>query len=60
MDVLIELEPGVRIGLLALAGMQVEFEELIGRRVDLVTPGGLHPEFAQDVLDQAEAVYVRR
>ena len=56
-DVLVEFEPGARVGLIGCAGMENELGELIGRKVDLNTPGCLSPYFRDEVLREAEAVY---
>jgi hypothetical protein len=56
-DVLVEFEPGAVVGLIGFAGMENELSELIGRRVDLNTPGFLSPYFRDEVLQEAEAVY---
>jgi predicted nucleotidyltransferase len=53
LDVLVELEPGHRIGLLGLAAMQRELAGLIGRDVDLRTPDDLSPYVRDDVMKTA-------
>jgi uncharacterized protein len=57
-DVLVEFEPRARVGLLALAGMELELSSLLGRRVDLNTEGFLSHYFREDVLKEAEVQYV--
>ena len=42
-DMLVEFEPGVRVGLIRLAGMELELGEILGRKVDLNTPRCLRP-----------------
>ena len=56
-DVLVEFQPGVRVGL-AFIRMQDELSTLLGRRVDLSTPGSLSKYFRDEVLHEAEAFYV--
>jgi predicted nucleotidyltransferase len=56
-DVLVEFEPGARVGLLRLAGMEIELGELLGRKVDLNTPGFLSGYFRDQVLAEAEVQY---
>ncbi len=56
-DVLVEFEPGQRVGLIRLAGIERELTELLGRCVDLRKPGDLSPYFRQQVLDSAEVLY---
>lgn len=59
-DVLVEFAPGAVVGLLQLAGMEIELSEMLGRKVDLRTPAELSPYFRQSVLDSAEVQYVQR
>lgn len=56
-DVLVEFEPDARVGLLTLAGMEIELGELLGRKVDLNTPGFLSRYFRDEVLAEAEVRY---
>ena len=56
-DVLVEFEPGTRMGLIRLAGLQLELEEILGRRVDLNTPGFLSEYYRDTILAEAEAQY---
>ena len=56
-DVLVEFEPGARVGLLRLAGMEIELGEILGRKVDLNTPGFLSDYFRDQVLAEAEVQY---
>jgi predicted nucleotidyltransferase len=56
-DVLIEFEPGARVGLIRLAGMEMELGEILGRKVDLNTPGFLSDHFRDRVLAEAEVQY---
>ena len=53
-DVLVEFEPGARVGLITLAGMEIELGELLGRRAEMHTVRGLHPCFRDEVLSVAE------
>ncbi len=56
-DILVEFEPGKTPGL-AFFGMQDELSEILGRRVDLNTANDLSRYFRDDVLREAEPVYV--
>ena len=56
-DVLVEFEPGHTPGL-AFFAMQRELSEILGRKADLNTVKDLSPYFRQEVLDEAEALYV--
>ena len=53
-DVLVEFEPGARAGFLKLAGMELELGAMLGRKVDLRTPGELSRYFRDEVLASAE------
>jgi hypothetical protein len=59
-DVLVEFEPGARVGLIRLAGMENELSDLLGRKVDLNTSGCLSPYFREEVLREAEVVHEQR
>ncbi len=52
-DVLVEFQPGVRVGL-AFIRMQDELSAILGRKVDLNTPDSLSKYFRDGVLDEAE------
>jgi predicted nucleotidyltransferase len=56
-DMLVEFEPDARVGLIALAGMEIELSGIVGRRVELHTVAGLHPYFREDVLRLAKVAY---
>jgi len=58
-DVLVEFEAGQVIGLLRLAGMEIELSEMLGRKVDLRTPEDLSRYFRKEVLDSAEVQYAQ-
>ncbi|MGH9352732.1 MAG: nucleotidyltransferase family protein, partial [Terriglobia bacterium] len=60
-DVLVEFEPDTHYGLLALAGMQSELEEILGRGVDLVEESAIENSRnyirRKAILSSAETVY---
>jgi uncharacterized protein len=56
-DLLVEFEPKARIGLIRLAGMELQLSELFGRKVDLRTPQDLSRYFREEVLQQAEILH---
>ena len=56
-DVLVEFEPGHAPGL-AFFAMQRELSEILGRKADLNTAQDLSPYFRQEVLDEAEMLFV--
>lgn len=50
-DLLVTLSPGTSA--LALGGLLLDAQELLGRRVDVVTEAGLHPALRERVLAAA-------
>jgi uncharacterized protein len=58
-DVLIEFEPGQRVGLIRLAGMELELSDILGRKADLRTPADLSRYFRQAVVASAEVQYAQ-
>ncbi|NLF32861.1 MAG: nucleotidyltransferase family protein [Planctomycetes bacterium] len=56
-DVLVEFETQARVGLITLAGMEIELSRILGRRVEIHTPKGLNPQFREEVLRVAEVQY---
>jgi len=57
-DVLVEFELGQVVGLLRLAGMELELSEILGRKVDIRTPADLSRYFREEVVSSAEVQYV--
>ena len=57
-DVLVEFLPGARVGLIRMAGMQMELSAILGRKADLRTPADLSRYFRDKVLREAEVKYV--
>ena len=58
-DVLVEFEPGHTPGY-AFFAMEEELGHIIGRKVDLNTPGFLSRYFRDEVMKEAESVYAGR
>ena len=56
-EVLVEFQPGIRVGL-AFIQMQDELSAVLGRTVDLHTPASLSKYFRDQVLREAEPLYV--
>jgi predicted nucleotidyltransferase len=56
-DFLVEFLPDKKIDLFEYAGMQIELEELLERKVDLVSKRGLKPLIREDVLSRTRTVY---
>jgi predicted nucleotidyltransferase len=55
-DILVEFQPNARVGL-AFFSLQDELSVLLGRTVDLSTPGFLSPRFREDVINESRLVY---
>lgn len=58
-DVLVEFEPGYRVGYIRLAGLEMELSAILGRKADLRTPSDLSRYFREEVLASAEVQYAR-
>jgi predicted nucleotidyltransferase len=56
-DILVDFEPAAQVGFVALARLQRELAELLGRPVDLVPRSGLKPVIREEVLASAEEIY---
>jgi predicted nucleotidyltransferase len=56
-DVLVEFQPGRRIGLVQMARIERELSDLLGRKADLRTPADLSRYFRDDVLREAQVQY---
>lgn len=56
-DVLVEFEPGASPDLLEFGGMQQELTEMLGRFVDLKTPGFISDRLLPKVLSSAQVQY---
>jgi len=54
-DIMVELEP--EVGIFAFSEIRVHLTDLLGRRVDLVTPGGLKPFARPSALRDAIRVF---
>ena len=58
-DVLVEFDPEQPIGLMEVAGIEIELSEIIGRKIDLRTPEDLSRYFRDKVIAAAEVQYER-
>jgi predicted nucleotidyltransferase len=56
-DVLVEFAPEARIGLIGLAGLEIEPSAMLGREVDLNTAEDLSRYYRDEVVRSAEVVY---
>jgi uncharacterized protein len=52
-DVLVEFEPGARVGLFTFVGLLDYRSDAMGTRIDLATPGALRPEMREQILEEA-------
>lgn len=55
-DLDILVDPGLKTSLMDMAGLQIQLEEILGIRVDLLTPRGPHPRFRDRALAEAKVV----
>jgi hypothetical protein len=53
-DFLVDIEPGR--SLLDVIGLEQDLEELLGRRVEVLTDGGLSPYLQERILTEAQAL----
>ena len=56
-DMLVEYVPEADISYFDIVQQQIDFSNMIGRPVDLLTPQSLSPYFRQEVIDSAEPLY---
>jgi uncharacterized protein len=57
-DLLVEFLPHVSAGLFTLVELEETLTDLFGRKVDLLTPGGISKYIRDEVLASAEPIYV--
>ncbi|HXB67871.1 MAG TPA: nucleotidyltransferase family protein [Candidatus Acidoferrales bacterium] len=55
-DVIVEFDPGARIGILKFESLSEDLEALVGHKVDLVTKRGLKPWIRPRVLKEARVI----
>lgn len=58
-DVLVEFEPGAKVGLIGFAGMAIELEKILGQKVDLNTQECLSRYYRDKVLAEAKVQFDR-
>jgi len=56
-DLLVEFEEGHTPGLFSIVRMEMELTEVLGRKVDLRTPGDLSRYFREEVMQHAQLAY---
>lgn len=59
MDILVQYDRTQPIGLLKIAGMQLDLEDLLGLEVDLVEEGTLRPWAVESVNNDKQLIYER-
>ena len=57
-DILVDYEPGAGVGYIRMGEMESELSAIIGRRVELYTPAELSAYFREEVLSEAQTLYV--
>ncbi len=57
-DLLVEFKPGRIPGLLRIAALELELGQILGREVDLRTPGDLSRHFRDQITASARVLYV--
>lgn len=56
-DLLVEFQPDAKVGLMEHAGLMLDLERLLGRKVDLVSKRGLRPQIRSSVIADARPIY---
>lgn len=56
-DLLVEFDPGSVPGLLTIATLELELSEILGRTVDLRTPGEISSYFRDEVMAGARRLF---
>ena len=56
-DVLVEFETGQVVGFFRLADVEDELARMLGRKVDLLTPGFFRPLLRERIMKEAEVQY---
>jgi hypothetical protein len=59
-DVLIEFIPTATVGFFKLAQIQRSLGDILGKKVDLLTPEAISEYFRNEVLQDAEVVYYEK
>ena len=59
LDILVQYDRSQPIGLLKIAGMQLDLEDLLGLEVDLVEEGTLRPWAVENVNRDRRLIYER-
>ena len=59
-DVDMLIEPPKGIGLFDFAGLKLDLEERLGRKVDLVSYHGIHPALKRRILQEQISIYEKK
>jgi len=59
-DIMVEFEEGHTPGLFGLGGMLMDLQDMVGREVDLKTPGDFPPRIRDSVVATTEPLYAAR
>jgi hypothetical protein len=57
-DLMVEFEQGVKTGFIRLAALERALSDILGRKTDLNTPGSICEEYIDEVMRDAETIYV--
>ena len=55
-DVIVEFDTGARVGLFEFIRLRDELSQVLGGRVDMVTPDAIHPALKESILQEAVRV----
>lgn len=58
-DLLVEYLPEARVSLFDMGGHLMDFQDIVGRKVDLCTPGGLSPYIKDEIIESARLIYAK-
>jgi predicted nucleotidyltransferase len=56
-DVLVELDPAAHVSLYELVGIELRLIDIFGRKVDVVSKGGLRPDLDDSIAADAVSVF---
>ena len=56
-DVLVEFDADAGVGMIRLSALEIELSQILGRKVDLNTPGFLSKHYRDRVLSEAAVQY---
>jgi predicted nucleotidyltransferase len=57
-DLLVEFQPDARVGFIEFGLLEQELEDLLGRKVHLITKRSVRPELRDEILGSAQVLYV--